>query len=532
MRVGAWVGLLLGAATSLAAQESSPGDVLFRMRDAYARLESYRDEGEITMEDRGAGGGVVRLNFKTRLDAGVLTMTVEPQSGAVAPTSVALDRRRIAGEPALAPLRGRLDEIVGSGAGAALWVPALLVAGPLAVPDPQMLALDGEEACGDATCYVLAGADPESDATLRIWVGKTDFLVHRSEIELHRGEVSRVFRVTLRPLPPSTEIAGEVYSESIDVSLVSVVVRVVDRRGRVIEGLKPEDFRVHLGKDEIAVEAAEWVGGSKADAAVAADVASKAESVADLDALPPPAPGRLIVFYVQASFERSRLSGQMRMRGYVQRFLDDMRPDDRVAVVSFDSHAKLRCDFTLDRKLLQDALDAGMRLGREPLLRAGGDPSLARNFDREAAQRASTPERGLEVTAKALIPIPGEKVVVFLGWGLGRYTSDGVMLGQDYADAQMALDAARATVFALDVTDADYHSLEVGMEQVAWDTGGTYEKTYHFSQMAIDNLEKAIAGHYVLYFRRPDDTASAQRVRVDLRDKSVGEILAPEALYR
>jgi hypothetical protein len=122
--------------------------------------------------------------------------------------------------------------------------------------------------------------------------------------------------------------------------------------------------------------------------------------------------------------------------------------------------------------------------------------------------------------------------VVFLGWGLGRYGANGVTMRPEYEDARRALEAARATVFALDVTEADYHSLEVGLQQVAADTGGTYAKTYLFPQLAIERLEQSIAGYYVLYFRRPDEAEKPQRVWIDLRDGKRGEILAPEAMVR
>ena len=38
---------------------------------------------------------------------------------------------------------------------------------------------------------------------------------------------------------------------------------------------------------------------------------------------------------------------------------------------------------------------------------------------------------GALVAARALIPIDGEKVVVFLGWGLGRFGSTGVEMIPD-----------------------------------------------------------------------------------------------------
>jgi VWFA-related protein len=521
---------LLGAAPP--AQESSASDVFFRLRDAYARLDLYRDEGEIEMEDRGPGGGVVRFAFTTRLDAeGRVVLRVAPLAAGAHAVTLALERRRTAAESAPAPWRQRLDEAVGSGAGDALWVPALLAGGPLALGEPEALALDGEVRCAEATCFVLVAADPTRGASFRLWVGKDDFLLRRGEVELVRGAASRVFRITVRPLPPGSpppagEIAvGEVYAESIDVSLVSVAVRVVDGRGRAVPGLAPADFRLRLGRREVAVEAAEWVGEPPAgETAAAGGAPPGAEELAPR--------GRLILFFVQTSLEPSRLVGQMRMREYARRFVDDLRPADRVAVVSFDSHLKLRCDFTAEREPVRAALADSMLPGKEPYVRPAGEPSLVRSFDRGAALRAATPERGLEVAARALVPIAGEKVVVFLGWGLGRLGAGGVEMRPEYADARRALDAARATVFALDVTEADYHSLEVGLQQVAEDTGGTYARTHLFPQAAIANLERSLAGHYVLYFRRPEEAGGPQPVRVDLRDPRRGEILAPEAALR
>ncbi len=540
MRGAAAVWLAVGLLSdALQAQESAASDVLFRLRDAYARLDAYRDEGDIEMEDRGPGGGIVRFGFATRLDsAGRLTMRIAPRAAGARPVNLELERRRAPGEEALAAWRARLDAEVGSGAGLALWVPALLAGGPLAVPEPTALAWEGEEPCAPAlpgaaaaqpadaaTCAVVGGADAAAGASFRLWVGKEDGLLRRSEVELRRGAVARIFRVALRLLPAdlAEPPAGEVYAESIDVSLLSVVVRVVDPRGRPVAGLLPADFRLRLGRSDVAVEAAEWVGETPAGP-VPVVGAEPSQAVA-------PA-GRLVLFFVQTSFEPSRLSGQMRMREYARRFVDGLRLEDRVAVVSFDSHLKLRCDFTAEREPVRAALEASMRPGREPYLRGGAEPSLARSFDRAAALRAATPERGLEVAARALVPIAGEKVVVYLGWGLGRLGAGGVEMRPEYADARRALDAARATVFALDVTDADYHSLEVGLQQVAEDTGGTYAKTHIFPQAAIDTLERSIAGHYVLYFRRPEGANAPQPLRVELRDPQRGNILAPEGILR
>lgn len=86
-------------------------------------------------------------------------------------------------------------------------------------------------------------------------------------------------------------------------------------------------------------------------------------------------------------------------------------------------------------------------------------------------------------------------------------------------------------MFTLDVTNADYHSLEVGLEQVAEDTGGFYAKTHLFSTQALRRLEGALAGHYVLVLEAPrlEPGPHALRIRLVGRD---GSVLAPPTWER
>ena len=116
----------------------------------------------------------------------------------------------------------------------------------------------------------------------------------------------------------------------------------------------------------------------------------------------------------------------------------------------------------------------------------------------------ATPERALQVTGDALADLPGEKVVVFLGWGLGRYVGGfGTRMTPEYGPAVDALLRARASVFAIDVNDAISHDLELGLRRVAEDTGGTYEKTTYFPSQAASRLARVITGYYLLDRPRP-----------------------------
>jgi VWFA-related protein len=298
--------------------------------------------------------------------------------------------------------------------------------------------------------------------------------------------------------------------EHVEVRRVLLEVRVVDGRGDPILGLAPADFKVLVDDRPAVLESVEWVSGTEpyAEGLSPGEAATVGGPVAP--------PGRLIVYFFQTDFATVRLSGLMHMKLKAIELLATLQSGDRVAVVSFDSHLKLRQDFTSDVDKLTTAVHEAILFGEEPYIASGPFPSLARSFDRAAAKRAAEPETGLLVTARALEALPGTKSLVFFGWGLGHLSRPWVVMGRDYGAARAALTRARVSVFAIDITDADYHDLEVGLERVAEDTGGFYAKTNLFPGQAITRLEGAIAGHYVLNVVKPELPRGEHAVTVEL----------------
>jgi hypothetical protein len=197
--------------------------------------------------------------------------------------------------------------------------------------------------------------------------------------------------------------------------------------------------------------------------------------------------------------------GFLQMLRRARDMLDSLGAEDRVAVVSFDSHLKVWTDFT-------------------PIARACGTCSTARSCSsacpsclpatRRPSWSISSPgrpgarprrRRRCGSWARRSAELPGTKSLVLFGWGMGSWSPGvGVFLDHDYGPARQALVEGHVTVFALDVTNADYHTLEVGLEQVAEDTGGFYTKTHLFPSQAFDRLGRALEGHYVLTFAKPD----------------------------
>jgi len=240
--------------------------------------------------------------------------------------------------------------------------------------------------------------------------------------------------------------------------------------------------------------------------------------------------GRAIVFFVQADINNPhRTRGHLKMLPLLDEVLSTLTPADRVAVVSFDSHLKLRQDLTADRARVKDALWHAVRFGGRPPEEPLEERSpFASRFAREEPEEVATPERAIEKTADALSILPGEKVLVFLGWGLGRFTFGvGTRMTHEYGPALAALSRAHATVFVIDVDDSIYHDLELGLRRVAADTGGTYEKTTYFPSQATRRLARAITGYYLLSIDPDRLPAGHREVKVELRKRRGTVLVRP-----
>ena len=307
------------------------------------------------------------------------------------------------------------------------------------------------------------------------------------------------------------------FTDRVDVARIVVDVRALDSMGRAIPGLTAEDFAVKFGGQPARVESATWVGAASGESPATEPAAGGFPE----GAVPR---GRLIVLLFQKDLEPRRIAGLMRMLFRAKTFLDTLGADDRVAVVSFDSHLKIWLDFTNDRAAVRRVLERGLLLERpRPIGEPESEISLTRTLSQDAGRRAYPIEKGLRLIGEALEPLPGSKSIVLFGHGFGRYTANGVMMENGYGEALAALQRARAAVFSIDVTLADYHSLEVGLQSVSEETGGFYERSFHFSDRAVQRLVGALAGHYVLLVEAPERASewTAVSVKVTRRGATV-----------
>jgi hypothetical protein len=325
------------------------------------------------------------------------------------------------------------------------------------------------------------------------------------------------------------------FGSVLDVVLHTVVVRVLDSARRPVLGLGPQDFRVTVGDREVPVFAVEWVSAS-APASEPPDPSPAHEPLA-FTAAEQPAPaapaGSLVVFFVQADLTPLRISGHLRQRDYNRKLLESLHPSSRIAVVAFDSHLKLWQDWTTDREAVLTAIRRAVRYGGTPPAPPSPDPStLAHHFDFVAAKEAASPERALELTGRALAAFPGDKVIIFQGWGMGRYGAFGFSLTSEFFRAADAVRAANASVHAVDVTSADGHTLALGLSGIAAATDGLYYSNFEFPSRIGKTLRGVIDGHYELTLDFSGLPEAEGLLDIRLRDKKKGRVLYRPVMLR
>lgn len=133
-------------------------------------------------------------------------------------------------------------------------------------------------------------------------------------------------KATPTPTPESDEKAedtGEIIS--VDTKLVTVPVRVLDRRNRFIGGLTKENFSVF--EDNVQQELAYF--------------SNEAQPFT-------------VALVLDMSYSTTFKIDEIQNAAIA--FIDQLRPDDRVMVISFDGEVHYHCDATSDRKTIYSAI--------------------------------------------------------------------------------------------------------------------------------------------------------------------------------
>jgi hypothetical protein len=320
--------------------------------------------------------------------------------------------------------------------------------------------------------------------------------------------------------------------ESIEVRRVIIDAHVVDVNFETLPDLDAGDFRVLVDGKQAKIESVTWVDDEMASEEVLTD--NNGDEISHTEV---PAKGRLFILFVQTDFARNatRVVGEMGVISSFHLLVDVLKPADRVALLSFDSHLKLRLDFTTDRELLQKTFPSVLLIDEPPPPPQSEPPSLAALLDPKEMRNAGTSERGLILIARALNQIPGPKHVLLLGWGMGGMLGRHLNVEPDVLRAGAELASARATVYAFNFGLNGVMS--VGLMQVAADTGGFYagaSPSRAFSGMErsfLPRLDSYLGGHYEIEIRSPVPAVAYKMHKLDVQVKRRGATVITKSSF-
>ena len=153
---------------------------------------------------------------------------------------------------------------------------------------------------------------------------------------------------------------GDVFFERVDVNVVNIDVYVTDKKGRRVKGLTVDDFEIFEDKRPVKVSNFYAVedGIPVSEVAPVAPIDTEDRLVRALRTEPMSVPEdqrlHLIIYFdnlFMKPFSRNKVIREVR------RFLStNIKPDDRMMLVTFERWLHVRQDLTTDRRVISDAL--------------------------------------------------------------------------------------------------------------------------------------------------------------------------------
>jgi VWFA-related protein len=299
--------------------------------------------------------------------------------------------------------------------------------------------------------------------------------------------------------PPVTP-PGRV-EERVTVRRVVLTGRVIDKFANAIPGLARSDFRLRVDGAETAIESAEWIPARPAPAPGPARAPAQNALEPATEGVPQ-APPRRIVLLFQWEIAGQKDAGFVRMMRQARRFLDTAGADDRVAVLGYGSNLRLLQDFTTDRAAVEEAIE---KVRSPRWTGRSEDAAGPRLFGAaKGCGRTDSIERALLCIGNALAELPGPKTMLFFGWTAATTRET---WRNEYPAILEAIGRAETSVSVLDVSDGKRVGpkpvLLGSLKSLAADTGGLYNETFDFPDLARLRVERSLDGSYELVFRGP-----------------------------
>lgn len=240
------------------------------------------------------------------------------------------------------------------------------------------------------------------------------------------------------------EAPQELFVETLDVQVVNVEVRVTDKKGRPVTGLTADDFELSEDGRRVEIEYFSEVRGGR-EAEAEAEPAPRAAG--ELDVAPLRPSGDLRHFVLFLDLDHLGPAGLHNVLPDLEGFVGEvLGPGDRVMVVVRQGNLRVALEFSGEAERVAEVLDEvsrtaprgiqGLTVRRQALrdvsraLSEEDDPEscsvpesyVAENAVREYAGWVGNQVEGtvsaLTSLVQALVGLPGQKVVLYVGEGL------------------------------------------------------------------------------------------------------------------
>ena len=371
---------------------------------------------------------------------------------------------------------------------------------------------------------------------------------------------------TPQPTPPAEQTNDDPEVVRISSDLVVVDALVLDRDGRQVTDLAPDDFEIFQDGKPQKITSFTYVNAEKPSAPVAASSTVKPGKK------PLPVPpvslragrGRIITFVIDDGNCLSTIEGTSNIRNAVKKFIDEqMQPDDKVAIYRTRGGSSLLQMYTSNKEALKNIVNKVIWLPSacgtsfdprrdNSVFRVGkpsGEEDQAASFespaDKEFRKANEDRERQNQVIGSIgvvgfvidrLKNLPERKVVFLLSEGIlanfGTRANDALRELADKATrASVVVNTLNAkalqepgflsaqdevlpgissgvdqTIAARAEREEEERALGAGLAYLSYTTGGRYVSNQNYLDREIKNILDAEKGYYLLGYQPDDET--------------------------
>ena len=310
--------------------------------------------------------------------------------------------------------------------------------------------------------------------------------------------------------------------EQIDVNAVLLDVIVTDAKGNQILGLSKDDFVVTENGVAQEIDSVDYFTNRRLLDAREENAPFPVERVRE---------ERYFIFFFDKPQDPGVLFDRLNnARFAVRDFIrNQMKDGDQVAIAGHDVRLKIFSDFTSDKARLERALDDSAKFSKG--ITEGTGPILANINRREMMKRTGTVYQALDLLGDAVRPIRARKNLVLFSPGIAE-TNETVMNGMlvdrsRWLDpAVQSLNAANVSVYGVQLqqsldTDLMQPIVNQRLTELSNETGGKYFQFNTSFAPAVNQVEEANAGYYLLTYRsrKARGEKGFQKVQVSVKNQ-------------